>query len=212
MKVKQDSDLVPSRNMKVKQDSNLALSRNRSFELLNMKEVDKITELIKSEFELHPKAQLIDYYKLFFQGNFGPGHIISNKSSAREFLEIELEESTTFEEIDYQDISYINEFYRVNLNVINKGIIPFDDFLDAFLMSAKLKNEISHKEWLVDWENIEQQVIIMKIPIENIEKQSPELWKIMKDKQLVSHSNIYRKTYSPHYRLINAEQFSRIKC
>ena len=56
--------------MKIKKDSNLALSRNRSFELLNMKEIDKITELIKSEFELHPKAQLRDYYKLFFQGTF----------------------------------------------------------------------------------------------------------------------------------------------
>ncbi len=173
---------------------------------------DKIKKLIKSEFELHPKAQLIDYYKLFFQGTFGPEHIISSKNSAKEFLENELEESTTFEEINYQDISYINELYRVNINVINKGIISFDDFLNAFLVSAKLKNEISDKEWLIAWENIEQQILLMKIPMGNIKKQSKELWKIIEDKQLVSHSNIYRKNYSPHYRLINVEQFLRIKC
>lgn len=173
---------------------------------------DKIKKLIKSEFELHSKAQLIDYYKLFFQGTFGPEHIISSRSSARKFLESELEETSIFEERDYQNISYINEFYRVNINVINKEIISFDDFLDAFIKSAKLENEISNKEWLEEWENIEQQILLMKIPMENIKKQSKELWKIIEDKQLVSHSNIYRKTYSPHYRLINAEQFSRINC
>ena len=173
---------------------------------------DKIKKLLKFEFELHSKAQLIDYYKLFFQGTFGPGHLISNKNSARKFLKNELEESSIFEETDFQNINYINELYRVSINVINKGIISFDDFLDAFIKSAKLENEISYKEWLIDWENIEQQVLLMKIPIENIEKQSKEVWKIIEDKQLVSHSNIYRKTYSPHYRLFNAEQFSRIKC
>lgn len=195
--------------MKVKQDSDLALSRQRNVELLYMK-VDKITRLIKSEFEFHPKTQLIDYYKLFFQGTFGPEHIISNKSVARKFLKNELEESSVFEEIDYQNISYINEFYRVNLDVINKGIISFDNFLDAFFKSIKLKNKINHSEWMENWKNIEQQIITMKIPINNIEKQSAELWETIKNKQLVSHSNVYRATYSPHYRLISSEQFWRL--
>ncbi|MDA3814520.1 MAG: hypothetical protein PF570_09760 [Candidatus Cloacimonetes bacterium] len=176
-----------------------------------MKKVDRITKLTISEFKLHPKSQLIDYYKLFFQGTFGPEHIISSKSSTREFLRNELEGSSIFEEKDYQNISYINEFYRVNLNVINIGMISFNDFLDAFLKSVEVKNELSHNEWLEQWENIEKQIFMMKIPIENIEQQSIELWKIIKSKQLVSHSNIYRTAYSPHYRLINAKQFRRIK-
>ena len=172
----------------------------------------KITELIISEFKLHPKAQLVDYYKLFFQGTFGPEHIILNKSSAREFLQNELEESSIFEKKDYQNISFINEFYRLNLNVINKGIISFDDFLDAFIKSVELINEMSYEEWIEEWNNIEKQIFMMKIPIENIKQQSSELQEIIKNEQLVSHSNIYRANYSPHYRLINAEQFKRIKC
>ena len=177
-----------------------------------MKKVDRIEELINSEFKLHPKAQLIDYYKLFFQGTFGPGHIISSKSSARKFLQNELRESSIFEEIDYQNISYINKFYRVNLNVINKGKISFDDFLDAFLQSTELKNEISFEEWIEEWKNIEKQIFMMKIPIENIKQQSSELLEIIKNEQLVSHSNIYRANYSPHYRLMNTKQFQRIQC
>ncbi len=173
---------------------------------------EKIIKIIKSEFELHPKAQLIDYYKLFFQGAFGPGHIISNKESARQFLKDELKESSVFEKTDFHDISYINDFYRVNINVINKGLISFDDYLDAFLKSAKLENKINFKYWLISWKYIEQQVLRMDIPFNNIKEQSAELWNIIKNKNLVSHSEIYRKTYSPHYRLINAIQFRRINC
>ena len=177
-----------------------------------MKKLDRIAELINSEFNLHPKAQLQDYYKLFFQDAFGPGHIIKDKTSAEKYLRIELEEASNFEEKDFQNISSTNSFYRVNINVINKELISFENLLDAFIKSAKIENEISSKEWLEEWGNIEQQILLMKIPMENIEKQSTELWKIIRSEQLISHSSIYRKTYSPHYRLINAEQFSRIKC
>ena len=171
---------------------------------------DKIKRLIKSEFKLHPEAQLIDYYKLFFQDAFGPEHIITDRVLVRNFLQNELDKAYIFEESDYQNISYINEFYRVNLNVINKGMISFNDFLDIFLKSAELKNKMSHNEWMESWKNIEQQILIMEIPLENIEQQAAELWKIIESKQLVRHSDIYRTAYSPHYRLINAEQLHRI--
>jgi len=198
--------------MKVKQVSNLVLSRNRSFELLNMNKVDRITELIISEFHLHPKAQLIDYYKLFFQGTFGAGHFIKDRSAAGEFLRTELETSTEFEEIEYQDISYVNNIYRVNINLINKGIIPFEDFLEAFLKSAEIENTISKDEWIVYWRNIEQQILKSKIPIENFDLQSAELWKIIVSTQIVSHSKIYHTVYSPHYRLFNAKGYERLLC
>jgi len=217
MKAKQDSNLALSRKMKVKQDSDLVLSRNRSFELLNrsfellnMKKIDRITELIISEFELHPKAQLIDYYKLFFQGTFGPGHIIKDKISAENNLKTELTNTSNFEDIEFQNISFLNTFYRVNINVLNEEIISLDDFLDAFLKSANIENEINHNEWMENWKNIEKQFFKLKIPIENIEQQSAELWEIIKDKQLVSHSNAYRAAYSPHYRLISSAQFQRL--
>ncbi len=182
---------------------------NNKKEVYSSVQNDKIKKLIGSEFELHPEAQLVDYYKLFFQGTFGPGHIIPNRTSAKKFLKNELDVSSIFEEQDFQDISYFNNFYRVNLNIINKGIITFDDFLNAFLKSAKIENEISYKKWLIHWENIEHQILVMKLPIENVDAQSAELQKIIKNQQLVSHSDIYRTNYSPHYRLINLKQFQR---
>ena len=173
---------------------------------------EEIIKLINSEFALHPRAQLIDYYKFFFQGTFGPEHIIIDKISAIEYLKNELDESSTFEDKDYQNINYINNFYRVNLNVINKVMISFDDFVDAFLKSADIRNKIDYESWLKEWKNIEKQIMMMDIPIENVQKQSAELWKVIIDNKLVSHSEIYRNTYSPHYRLMNAVQFRRINC
>ena len=173
---------------------------------------EKIIKLINSEYELHPKSQLIDYYKLFFQGTFGPGHIILNSSDAKKYLKIELEKSSIFEEQIFQNISYINNYYRVNLNVINKGLITFNDFFNTFLSSIKVKHKITFSEWSENWKNIEKQVFKLKIPLTNIELQSNQLWEIIKIQKLVSHSKIYRKTYSPHYRLFSTEQLQRIKC
>jgi len=169
-------------------------------------------ELIISEFNLHPKAQLQDYYKLFFQDAFGPGHIIKDKTSAEKYLRTELEGSSIFEEINYQEIGYINESYRVNINVINKGIISFDDFLDAFIKSADMENKITDAEWLAIWEEIQKQIFLMKIPINDRRQQIDSLLELIKNKQLVSHSNVYRVAYSPHYRILNEKQFQRIKC
>jgi hypothetical protein len=173
---------------------------------------EKVIKLINSEYELHPKSQLIDYYKLFFQGAFGPGHIILNKSDARKNLKIELEGSSIFEEQIFQDITYINNYCRVNINVINKGLITFNDFFNAFLSSIQIKHKITFTEWSENWKNIEKQIFKLKIPLANIELQSNQLWKIIKAQKLVSHSEIYHKTYSPHYRLFSAEQLQRIKC
>ncbi|MDP8202791.1 MAG: hypothetical protein P9M11_11725 [Candidatus Tenebribacter burtonii] len=173
---------------------------------------DLINKLIKSEYGLHPKAQLIDYYKLFFQGTFGAGHFIKDRSSAAEFLRTELETSVDFEEIEYQDISYINNIFRVNINLIKKGIISFDDFLDAFLKSAEVENIISKDRWMQYWQSIEQQILKLKIPIKNFDFQSTELWKIILSTQNVSHSKIYHTVYSPHYRLFNTKEYERLLC
>lgn len=173
---------------------------------------EKVNKLIKNEFDLYPKAQLVDYYKLFFQGTFGPQHIIFNKTSAEKALRNEIEKSSIFAENNFQDISYINNFYRVNINVINKGIITFDSFPDAFVKSADVKNKLSYEAWVKEWEYIEKQILALKITMKNFEQQSNELEQIIKNRKLVSHSDIYRNTYHPHYRLINAEQFRRMNC
>ena len=40
-----------------------------------------IREAVLNELKFHPKATLIDIYKNFFQGAFGPAHMITNINS-----------------------------------------------------------------------------------------------------------------------------------
>jgi len=123
-----------------------------------------------------------------------------------------LETSTKFEEIEYQDISFKNNIYRVNINIIKKGIVSFNDFLDTFLKSTEVENTISNDEWMEDWRNIEQQILRLKIPIDNFNLHSAELWKKILNTQIVSHSKIYHTAYAPHYRLINTKEYERLLC
>ncbi|MCF7858823.1 MAG: hypothetical protein K9N07_05790 [Candidatus Cloacimonetes bacterium] len=173
--------------------------------------LDKINSLIGSEYKMHPKSQLVDYYKLFFQGTFGPGHIIKNLSSAKEFLLNELKNASTFEAEESQNISFINKFYRVNINVINKGLLTFEDFFTAFINSAELANEPTYEKWIEYWNLIEKQISKTDLPMTNLDVQSAALWKLIKMKQNLSHSDIYRKEYDPHYRLIQVEIYDKIK-
>ena len=46
----------------------------------------RIVELASHELDLHPAAQLVDLYKLFYQGTFGPKHIMEDQAVALRFL------------------------------------------------------------------------------------------------------------------------------
>jgi len=171
-----------------------------------------IKKLISDEFHFHPEAELIDYYKLFFQGTFGPEHIIPNPESAYNYLKIEIENNTIFEKEFYQNISYLNYFYRVNLWIIKDGIVSIDEFFNAFLNSRKLENIISEKEWFEEWNFIQQKIIELNSPLKNLKDQIETLQKKIKDNNFCfHHSKIYKKKYHPHYRIISQKEFFKFK-
>jgi len=173
---------------------------------------EKIVKLLNKEFDLHPKAQLIDYYKLFFQGTFGPAHIIQDKVEAKTSLKNELVAAEEFDVIDKQNVSYLNNFFRVNINLINTNAVTFDTFFDAFLESTTVKIIISYEDWVDHWKRIKQEILNMNIPINNFNEQSAELDKKINKRLIVSHSNVYRSAYNPHYRLISEEQLRILNC
>ena len=168
-------------------------------------------KFIEAELQKHPRAQLIDIYKLFYQSAFGPGHIISDADSAREYLTEELQDSRRFEAGNYQEITFFNDYYRVNLLLIIKDAISFDDYLAAFLASAKPEKEYSWDEWKIAWQKINLLLQNNGINFENEESDRMEIAKILKNEiRLFSHSKIYRDLYHPHYRLISKAQLENL--
>jgi hypothetical protein len=172
---------------------------------------EKIIFLAKEEEMLHPHSSLIDYYKLFFQGTFGPGHFIQNEIQAKEFLQRELASATSFEDHYYQDVSFINQFYRLNLKAIPDQLVSLEDFFRAFLNSTEIDNIISKDEWMKFWRQIEKILKKSSVKIRDFDEASQILQKAFQEKKILfSHSTIYHHYYNPHYRLISKEEFIKL--
>lgn len=158
------------------------------------------------EFVLFPKATLIDYYKLFFQGTFGPGHIIDDRESAYQALLSEYTGSSRSELPFVQDISFINPYCRISLEVIEKQMLSVEEFTDILMGSCHVLTPITPVEWNEAWQDI-QEILFVILPK-------------LHDKKLVTliheqsygdripifrHSDTFRNSYNPHYRLIRKD-------
>jgi hypothetical protein len=158
------------------------------------------------EFVLFPKANLIDYYKLFFQGTFGPGHIITDEKAAYDVLLKEIEGCSMTDLPFLQDISFINPYCRVSLEIIDKKLIEPDVFFKLLLDSCKVQNSLSPIEWNEAWQDIEG-ILFQILP----KLHEPKLVKMIHDNlygdniPIFRHSELFRDSYHPHYRLIHKE-------
>jgi len=171
-----------------------------------------ILQLAEEEFELHPKANLRDYYKLFFQGTFGPGHFVSDYLSAIDFIYKELNESTNFETDLYQKINYRQIFYRVNLLAVKMNLISFNDYYAGFLASSRFKSNISNEQWIYEWQQIEKILEASSLEIPNFEHDSNFLQRIFfENEYVISHSQDFRTTYNPHYRIFTQTEFEKLQ-
>lgn len=169
----------------------------------NLPNLSEVEKLIQQEHNLHPRAELIDYYKLYFQAICGPGHLIENEESAALFLRKELSESRINNEPLFQDISFSGfDFCRVNLKLIRLKLIKEEVFLNLFIESAlSSKNRlISQKEWL-EIEELIKGIQVIKTGYEK-QKQSLNSQISFRQIRIPRHSKVFRITYRPHYRLI----------
>ncbi len=178
-------------------------------------EADNKEELIQKaileELQLHPRAQLVDIYKFFFQGVFGPGHIISDQKSALKYLQNEFQSSTEFDSVLWQQVGYKIRYYRISLKLVKEGTIPEEKYFNAFIHSADTSKIPSIKEWWKEWNFILSVIDEMKLVIPNYEDDKSGLDKMLSEgKVLVHHSDIYRKLYHPHYRIVDKENFEKL--
>lgn len=169
----------------------------------------KIEHAVEKELHLHPKARLIDLYKNFFQDTFGPGHIISDSLSALEYLNYELLNSEITDTSFIQHLGYNQNYVRVSLHFVKTGEIPEKEYFDLFLKSANEASTPTLEEWKKEWNDI---LIV-------IEKMNLDIHYFIKDKNYINeclekgypalhHSDDFRNTYNPHYRIISTQYFN----
>ena len=169
--------------------------------------------ILREQIENHPNQTLQDVYKSCYQDEYGPGHLISNESSAINSL---FQEINSIEK-DYNPPTLIEKtgiygnYLRVDLTLVRDDIVPFFVLFRALTISATIGGQKSDKNWDKIWNEIAQAIIDSDLRFENFEEDLKRLEIISKsDDKVVHHSEMYENTYHPHYRIIEKNVFNDV--
>ena len=165
----------------------------------------------------YPQSQLRDLYKFCFQDVFGLEHLLNDSLSAVRYIEYEMANSDSN---DWQQplfvypLTFVNNYVRVDINYVRKGIVPMGVFVSAMLRSVE--NDV--KAWQIDklsWPSCWHSLL------EVIERVTPRPLNFEEDKALIDevlkkgeyavhHSALFNATYHQHYRIIRRDVFEQL--
>ena len=173
---------------------------------------------IACQLQDYPETRVQDIYKSFCQDNLGPGHLIPDPQSARNYLESELR---TFKEdldsarydapsIMYYPVGDQGNYVRVDLSVVLDGLVGEETYLDAFVRSANEGMRLTEEQWVAKWREVERV----------IKKDFPDIPDAVKDLEMIDsyvekgdlimhHSEAFSNAYNPHYRIIARDIFEK---
>ena len=162
--------------------------------------------------ENYPKAQLSDLYKSFYQDAFGPGHILEDTMKSRKYFEYELSDTSEWTESPlFEPAGEGKNFYRVNMDVIRKNIIPEDVYFNAFVSGLEKTAAPSAEEWIDEWKDIDS---LLKINGYNFPEETKDREmiqdKIRRKDFVMHHSVAFDSIYNFHYRIISVPVFNEI--
>ena len=173
---------------------------------------DMDLSILLEQIKNHPNQTLQDVYKSCYQDEYGPGHLISNESSAINSL---LQEINTIEK-DYTPITLFEQtgiygnYLRVDLTLVRDSVIPFFILFRALTISATIGGQKSDENWSTIWSEIVEEVKKAELKFENFEEDLANLDRISKSEdKVVHHSEMYENIYHPHYRIIEKNAFEK---
>jgi hypothetical protein len=166
---------------------------------------DALVGMIQTHLARYPAAQVADVYKLLHQATFGPGHLITDKRAAREFLEQECGQLTSSSaEALVESIHPAGEIVRVHLRPYLAISERLNWLLDAFVRSAE-HVEGSRVVMAQRWHAFESlcegdEALGERMPMREVRLfgtfRADELW------PAVHHSPAYVAVYQPKYRVL----------
>ena len=168
----------------------------------------KILNSLSNQFTLTPLLTLQDLYKSFFQDYWGPEHLISNRTFIEEYLNEEITESENDNNTLplFEKTGYEGNFIRINLKVIKYNLINKEKLIEFFIESANDKShEKNINEWKEKWKKIDEIIFHLNLSLINEDLDRKKINDMLENNEYVmSHSNIYKQNYKPHYRLIKS--------
>ena len=93
-------------------------------------------------------------YKSFFQDRFGPGHLISDRQSALDYILSELASADTLMGPATEPCGWLGNYVRVNLSVVADGQMTAEELTDALVASAKEVTTEDIERWKTEWQKL----------------------------------------------------------
>lgn len=166
----------------------------------------KLAGLLQQHLAWYPNMEVMDAYKLLYQGALGPEHIVATRQEFKRRLEAEFNTlSPTTSERLLEPVRTDGLLFRVNLRPFKAVAIDFEQFVSTLLRTSRSFS--GTKTELVDsWSSFVRlckQGKTTKFPFDEVVDFSQ--WLEKEDYPPVHHSEAYRHTYQPAYRLISSE-------
>lgn len=150
-------------------------------------------EIILEHLQSYPLMTGKDIIKLFFQYEFAGEHMIKNSSQTYYILK---QECHSLNNKTYRIEPIGNNLVRFYL--FNGSEIELYTINQLFVCSANFHN--GSKEHLI---KTLKQIKQLYLPIDDLNYEIDNY--LQQDCPIISHSNIYKETYKPHYRVMKAE-------
>ena len=165
-----------------------------------------IRAAIERQMTAYPESTLQDIYKSFYQDRFGPGHMITDTASVRQYLLKELSENDVASTVRFEPTGSEGRFVRVYLSAIADSLITADQLLDAFVRSANMVK--AETDWEAEWKAIVGIITKYCIQVNGLED-ATLLNEASRERQAVHHSRAYNAAYHPHYRIVERSIFEK---
>ncbi len=163
-----------------------------------MEQKKRTRELLILHYQTYPKLQIQDIFKFLYQSSFGCEHMISSIENVTNYIFTEYESICNHSESDVEQLD--GDYCRVPLSYLNRGLSA-DTFGKLFFLSAK--KEEKGRDNLIQKIKIAKEIVsenLLPFSKEEFEK-AVEEWE-EKGYPAVHHSEIFRESYQPSYRVI----------
>jgi hypothetical protein len=163
-------------------------------------------QALAEELAAHPEMEAADIYKFLHQALFGPGHAITDRSAAAKYLQREISELAEPLESEPACTTLGGEpiLVRVHLRLFTERGFDADELLDAFVATAReVHGEASQMDAALEVVG----EFLLKDGRPDLADSLKNLGRLMRSKgyPAVHHSELYRETYRPAYRIVDAE-------
>jgi hypothetical protein len=165
-----------------------------------------IRAAIEHQMTVYPKSTLQDIYKSFYQDRFGPGHMITDTASVRQYLLYELSENEVASKVYYEPTGSDGRYVRGYLSAVADSLITVEQLLDAFVRSANT-DKGADVDWEAEWNCIVGVITKHGIILNGFDKDVAMLNEASRNRQAVHHSRTYNEAYHPHYRIVERSIF-----